>query len=403
MVSTRRPHTAQDSARTLDTADKFKTLRPLERVEKSLPADAYFDPQHYLRELNAIWFADWLCVGRSDGLDRTGHYKVVQIGDQSIIVVRSTDGELKGFHNTCRHRGSLLCEASQGSFTQGRIVCPYHAWTYSLEGQLVHTPWRLESPDFDPAQFSLYEVGVGEWGGNLFVNLDQTSATSLSERLGGLPKLFENWNLEKSVSAYQYRKRVNCNWKVFWENFTECYHCPGIHPELCRIVPRFTSGIIRASDQPDWDPESGPDPETEPRLAPGMVTWSDDGSTQLPYYSGLSEQERSLGQTFGVFMPSCFIAAHVDFVRFAHILPVAEEQTEVVVECLFPAETVADETHDLTPTIQFIERLTDQDLRVCELNQRGLHSRRHQSGVLVAQEYYTHGFQNWVRERLGDQ
>ena len=127
-----------------------------------------------------------------------------------------------------------------------------------------------------------------------------------------------------------------------------------------------------------------------------MVTWSDDGQTELPYFDELSPAQRALGQTFGTLMPSCFFSAHVDFVRFGYIRPLGPERTAVVIECLFPPQA---DGLDFSGPSRFVERLTDQDMRVCELNQRGLHCREHRQGVLVPQEYYTHRFQQWVRER----
>jgi len=375
--------------------------RPLDELKPTLPREFYVDADHHRRELEVFWYSRWICVGRTEGLTDSGQYQCVSIGDQEILVVRNTGGTLKGFHNTCRHRGSILCEAKKGRFNDGRIVCPYHAWTYTLDGALTHTPWRIPSTDFDFRDHMLHQVSVGEWAGFLFLHLDPNPSETLTEYLGELPALFSNWKLETSVSGDRMHKVIDCNWKIFWENFSECYHCPGIHPELSRIVPRFQKGILRASDEPGWTAQSGPDPDTDTRLAPGMVTWSDDGLTQLPDFPDLSAAERSLGQTFGTLLPSCFIAGHIDFVRFGHVLPLGPEQTLVTVECLFPSETLEDTSNDISKTTEFIRRLTEQDFRVCELNQRGLHCRRHDTGVLVPQEYYTHNFQNFVREGLG--
>ena len=382
-------------ATTGGSSPKF-TGKPLPHLVPTPPSWHYFNAEHFQHELDNIWYREWLCLGRCTDLDKTGQYHRFSVGDQRIFVVRSETGELRGFHDTCKHRGSTLCEASRGRFKGNRIVCPYHAWTYALDGKLMHTPWRLPSDDFDTDAFPLLEVSVGEWGGNVFLNLDPDPAESLQGHLGGLPELFENWRLETCVSTFRMRKVVDCNWKIFWENFTECYHCPGIHPELCRIVPRFSQGILRNTDLTPGVQS----PSRERLLAEGAVTWSDSGETDLPYFKALSEEEVYIGQTFGVLSPSCFIAAHVDFVRFGHILPIGPEQTEVTIECLFPEQSAALPESQRQPNVEFIERLTLQDLRVCELNQRGMHARPHQHGVLVPQEYYTYAFQQWVHERM---
>src|SRR2546423_11035191 len=112
------------------------TRQPLERLEPGLPASWYFDPAHYARELEVFWYGRWVAVAREDEIARPGDWRVVRIGTQSIVLVRD-ENELRAFHNTCRHRGSILCTAESGNFPRRRIVCPYHAWTYDLAGRLV--------------------------------------------------------------------------------------------------------------------------------------------------------------------------------------------------------------------------------------------------------------------------
>ena len=134
----------------------------LDEISATLPSAFYFDREHHERELRRIWHRQWLLVGRADTVAEVGDYRVVNVGDQSVIVTRGNDGRLRAFHNTCRHRGSILCQQSRGKFRGQRIVCPYHAWTYSLEGKLTATPWRLEGGGFDPGNYPLYDVAVGE-------------------------------------------------------------------------------------------------------------------------------------------------------------------------------------------------------------------------------------------------
>ena len=214
-----------------------------------------------------------------------------------------------------------------------------------------------------------------------------------------MPARFANWHLEATQVAHRVHIDLECNWKLFWENFDECYHCPGIHPELCQISKEFAKGIIRASDEPGWESVE-PENPYQARLLPGVQTWSDDGSTVLPYFSRLNEAERQMGHNFSVLRPSGFVAAHADYVRLGYLTPLGPEQIRFTVEWLFPPETLEDPEVDLSSPIEFIERLTEQDARVCELNQRGLHARRHQHGVLMPQEYLVRGFHEWVLKRL---
>src|SRR5258706_7316501 len=144
--------------------------KPLQRLEAGLPAAWYHDPAHYQQELEAFWYRGWVVVAREAELAATGDWRTVRVGTESMVLVRDED-QIRAFHNTCRHRGSVLCTEEQGSFARKRIVCPYHSWTYDLAGQLVATPRRMETPDFRLADFRLYPAAVASWGGVLFLNL----------------------------------------------------------------------------------------------------------------------------------------------------------------------------------------------------------------------------------------
>ncbi len=168
-----------------------------------------------------------------------GDYRVVELGTQSIFVVRAEDGGLRAFHNTCRHRGSILCTAAQGSFARSRIVCPYHAWTYDLGGRLIATPRRMPTPDFDPTKLSLHEVAVAAWGGFVFIHLAGREAPPLAESLGELPERFARYGFGGLRIGKRIVADVQANWKLIAENFSECFHCPPVHPELCRIVTAY--------------------------------------------------------------------------------------------------------------------------------------------------------------------
>ena len=263
-------------------------IRRLDRVYSTLASHCYYDPRHYRRELERIWFRSWLCAGRSEDLPAPGDYRVLTVGTQSVILTRDEGLRLRAFHNTCRHRGSLLCEEDRGRFRHRRIVCPYHAWTYSLSGDLAATPWRIESEDFDASAFALYEVAAGEWEGFLFINLAPDGEAFDARVLGSIPSRFRNWRLGRTRSARTMTVDLGCNWKIFWENFGECYHCPGVHPELCRVVPVFGRGLTTGDIL-------SPPGATDSPLAPGAVTWSVGGETALPWFEGLSEEESRAG------------------------------------------------------------------------------------------------------------
>jgi Rieske 2Fe-2S family protein len=378
------------------------STRPtLSRLEPSLPSDSYFNPENYQRELEAIWYRNWLCIGRADELPEPRQYKVVEVGSQNILVTRDSDGRLQAFHNTCRHRGSVLCTETSGRFRANAIVCPYHGWTYSLSGELKGAPHQLPTPDFHTRDFPLYRVALDTWGGFVFVNLLGEEAPPLAERLEEETGELENWPLEKLRVGRRIERTLACNWKIFWENFLECFHCPGVHPELCRIVPVYGRGLQAEEEDPNCPPERVGGWTTP--LAPGAVTWSLDGQTELPVLPGLDDADRERGQTFGVLVPSMFVCAHIDYVRSVRALPVSPEKTRLVVEWLFSEEVIErGDPEVLKRTTELGTRVVEQDARACELNQKGLHCLPHAQGVLVPQEYGVHEFHRWVSRALDE-
>ena len=227
-------------------------MATLTRVVPTLPGSWYYDESQYERELDAIWYRDWVCVGRAEELPRAGDYFLARIGTQRVIVTRDAGDRLRAFHNTCRHRGSALCTENRGRFRNGRIVCPYHTWTYSTAGELLATPGRVPTPDFRPEDYSLYPVAVDCWGGFVFVSLSATPADTLEDFLGDEARLLRDWPLAEMISVQTDRRTLACNWKVFWENYSECYHCPRVHPELCKVVGIYGKGFIDHTEDPDW-------------------------------------------------------------------------------------------------------------------------------------------------------
>ena len=371
----------------------------LTRTHPTLPATWYYDPDQYRREMECIWWKEWLCVARTSEFPDPGCYWVVQAGTQQVIITRTAQNELRAFHNTCRHRGSLLCEQASGQFQGQRIVCPYHAWTYSLEGDLLRTPRKIEGTDFRPESYSLYPVALDTWGGFVFINLAEHPPVGLYQSLGAETHTLANWPLAELGLAHREIHTLECNWKIFWENFLECYHCPNVHRDLCRLVPLYGQGLNSLDDLPAGSPVV-----TQANgscLAPGAVTWTPDGHTSLPWFDALNDREQAVGMTFVTLQPSAFIVAHVDYVRSVHVMPLGPERTQLTVNWMLQPETLAGGLVDIPELIALGNQVVMEDARVCELNQKGLHSLRHQGGVLVPQEYDVLAFDNWVKDRLG--
>jgi Rieske 2Fe-2S family protein len=370
----------------------------LKRTFPTLPSPYYFDPKHHAVEMDRIWCREWLCLAHESEFSGPGAFRVYRLGTAQVIVARHQDGALHAFHNTCRHRGSQLCSEDSGAFRNGRIVCPYHGWAYSLDGALTHTPRRIETADFDPADYSLYPVPVDTWRGFVFVNLAATPRHSLVAALGEEAGVLANWPLEDLRVAHQDVQHLACNWKIFWENYSECLHCPVVHKDLCALVPIYGLGLSYHRELPEDHPMKG----ARSCLADGKETWSPDGHTPLPPFCGLTGEERDRGMTFADFLPGAFMVAHVDYLRSVHILPLGPERTRLTVNWLLPATTMTAGNIDMDRLTRFARQVIAEDQAVCESNQAGLHCEPHRQGVLMPQEEGVLEFDNWVRERLGE-
>ena len=372
----------------------------LTRAEQTLPSSAYWDANAYQRDLDAIWYKNWLLVCREADLAQPLAFRTFRVGTQEIVVLRDDTGVLRAFHNTCRHRGSQLCQESEGRLKARLITCPYHAWSYSLRGDLVRVPSKSLPEGFDKADHPLYRVALSTWRGFVFANLQEDAAGSAQTSFDPASGNLGNWPLETLVSGYVLKKVMNCNWKIFWENFNECLHCPGVHKDLSRLVPIYGRGLMGRHDDPDWVRHADNDaPEFSGGLRDGAETWSRDGQAHGPVFSGLTPAERAAGQTYATSLPSMFIVGHVDYVRTVRLVPLGPEQTELTAEWLFSPEALAAPQADIDNIVAFGRQVLEEDAAICEVNQKGLRSMRHQAGVLMPEEYDLHRFHNWVRER----
>src|SRR5262245_18706067 len=261
-------------------------------LQQSLPTVSYLSPEIFAQEKERIFFREWICAGREEQLLNPGDSLVLDVLGESVLVVRSKNGQLKAHYNVCRHRGSRLCNEDAhgvkligGVTAAGTIRCPYHLWTYSLDGELLSAPHLREADGLDKKDFSLYPVGIESLGGFFFLNLTPADATrtghNLARQLGPIPERVKRYPLAELRSARKLTYEVAANWKVIMENYNECYHCAGVHPELCRIVPAFKE---KGGSNLDWD--SGI-PQAE-----GTFTFTMTGTSDRAPFPGLDEQEQ---------------------------------------------------------------------------------------------------------------
>jgi Rieske 2Fe-2S family protein len=361
------------------------------RVQPGLPASWYRDPAHYARELEVFWYARWICVARDEELAAAGDWKLARVGSQTLVLVRDEAGAMRAFHNTCRHRGSVLCTAEHGRFARRRIVCPYHAWTYDLGGRLVATPRRMETPDFRLEDFPLFEVAASSWGGFVFVHFGKDPAP-LASAIGERTERYRRYGFADLRIGRRIVLDVAANWKLLAENFSECFHCPPVHPEFCRIVTAYQEAGA-------WGLRSGAEAKSEYKA--GAQTLTLDGTARLPAFGGLNGEERARLYAADMVLPNLFLNVHPDYVNSQLMFPTGPQSVRMVYDWLFEPRHLPLAEADLQHYVALWDITNRQDARNCEWQQQGLQSREFRHGVYMPQEFDAHRFAEWVRGGLG--
>ncbi|MGH7518295.1 MAG: aromatic ring-hydroxylating dioxygenase subunit alpha [Gemmatimonadales bacterium] len=371
-------------------------------LERTLHRDAYFSDEIWRRERERIFGAEWVCVGRAEEVPEPGDYLLADLAGESVLLVRTRAGELRGFYNLCRHRGCRLVlsgdarpaattAAPSGRFA-GAIRCPYHAWTYTLEGELRTAPFLEDDDTFTRADFPLHPVGVDTWGGFVFVHLEParsaTGGGTLLHQLGAVPEGLGRYPLADLRIARRITYDVGANWKVMLENYNECYHCAGVHPELCKVVPAFRE---RGGALLDWD-----------RGVPhrdGAWTFTHSGTSDRAPFPGLSDDERTRHKGELIY-PNFMLSLSADHVAAFTLWPHGPERTTIVCDFLFHPDEMARPGFDPADAVEFWDLVNWQDWTICEGVQRGMRSRRFQHGFYAPMESWSLDIRRYIRERL---
>ena len=363
----------------------------LDHCPETLPASAYYDPDWFERERQTIWARNWICAGRIGDV-APGTMRRFDLAGRSLILCRDRKGELTAFHNTCRHRGSELCTKDEQPL--GNLIrCPYHAWSYDTGGRLVSTAYATPTADFRKEDHGLFPVHVRTWNGFVFLCLSDTPP-DLAPDLG-LAAL-DNWPMEDLRAGHRLVKEIACNWKVFWENYNECLHCPGIHPELCDMVPVYRDGIMSPEEAEGWS-EGSAKPSA---LRENAKSWTMTGAPCGPEFAALTPEERANGHTFVTIYPTMYVVAHVDYVRAVSLMPLGPERTRLEAVWLFPEETLSQPGFSAPAVAEFATLVMSQDADACEMNQRGIRSEKYEHGRLMPQEFDIRNFHDWVSRQM---
>jgi Rieske 2Fe-2S family protein len=356
-------------------------LAPEWKIHPGLPGRDYHDPEIWEIEKARIFSRSWYCVGREEQLADAGDYLTHDVADESIVVIRGKDDELRAFANVCRHRGSRLLGEVSGC-VKGAIVCPYHAWTYGLEGDLRATPNVLEEDGLPREQYGLYPIALETWQGFVFVSLAERPRPlldALAAEPDG-PLDYDRYRLGELRLAHRIVYEVEANWKIIIDNYNECLHCPSVHPELVSIVPIYRKGEV--IEKEGWVGNT---------LIEGGTSFTFDGHSKLPPLPGIDDIDRHAYYGFALF-PTLLINYHSDCVMTYQLWPVSPDRTIVVSEFLFMPETIESANFDPSEVVDFWDLVSRQDWVICERAHIGTRSKAYTSGVFPKQDGLLHEF-----------
>jgi Rieske 2Fe-2S family protein len=352
--------------------DLAATLAPFGH-SRMLPTEAYVDPAVFQWEQRNI-FSGWTCVGHAGDLAAVGMQRAIGSGVNGMLLVHSDDGVIRAFANTCRHRGHELLPCG-GSAKRRNIVCPYHSWSYRLDGGLRNAPGFGDVDGFEPGEFGLTELRLVNWHGWLFADPSGEDA-EFTDHVAGLEEVVGAYRPEDLVIVDRHSYELATNWKVIAENYQECYHCSTIHPELSRISPP-TSGEnleLEGSWMGGWM-----------SMIEGAETMSLTGKSGGVAIQGLSEHElRTVMYLVG--FPNLLVSLHPDYVMTHVMTPLSADRTQVECAWAFPKDVAAKPDFDPSYAVDFWDLTNRQDWAACESVQRGLSSRHARPGPMAPDE-----------------
>jgi glycine betaine catabolism A len=328
----------------------------------TLPGRYYVAEEVFCAETERIFYAGWVCVGRAEQIAQPGDYFLAQVAAESIIVVRGRDGAARALFNVCRHRGTRMCTEERGQFP-GSIQCPYHAWTYGLDGELIAARWMRETAGFDLGDYPLQAAALAEWEGFLFLNL-APDPEPFERTFAPLLGKFSAWRMPELRQARQIEYDIQANWKLIVQNYSECYHCPLIHPALTQLSP----------------PTSGCNDMIEGPFLGGYMTMNEavgsmttSGRTARPSLGQVSGEDLGRVYYYSIF-PNLLLSLHPDYVMAHTLWPRSAAYTRVVCTWFFDPATQARPDFDPSDAVEFWDMTNRQDWHVCELSQLGVGS-----------------------------
>jgi len=371
-------------------------------LETTLPSSWYLEESIFALEREHIFYREWICVAREEQVPEAGDHLVLDVYGESILLVRNLEGVLRAFYNVCRHRGARICAMGQledsderlrlpgGVVGKRTILCPYHAWSYDLDGQLLRAPHMTREMGFEPEKVHLYKVGCEQWGGFVFVNLTPDSAPSFKQHVATAATLFQRYPLADLRIGASISYEVEANWKVLCENYNECYHCGPLHPELCKVVPAFKQG---GGSDLDW--ERGI-PHRE-----GAVTFTESGTTNRRFFPELTEDEQVHHKGELVY-PNLFLSMSSDHGAAFILRAVSATHTRIDCHFLFEPYEMEQPDYDPSDAVDFWHLVNRQDWAICERLQQGMSARVHHQGIFSPMEDWNLDIRRYVFDHIGE-
>src|SRR5271165_5092571 len=343
----------------------------------TLPASVYFSPEVFEAEKARLFASTWQVVGHVRQAASPGDYFTFDLVGEPLLIARGDDGVLRCFYNVCRHRAG---NPASGCGNRKLFRCGYHGWTYRLDGALLVTPEFDGVEDFDPGEFSLAPVRLEEWFNLIFVNLDP-EAPPLPECLGELPEQAGKFDFCNMKFSERRTYEMKCNWKTYIDNYLEGYHLPSVHPSLNRelsyneyTVEPYTHHVRQ------WSPIRGAQP----------------GDATSRRYADTGEE--ATADYFWMF-PNWMLNCYPDNVSLNIILPLSPERTLAIFEWYLPQQELGSEAAG--KAVAFSDEIQMEDVAICEIVQKNLHSRSYHSGrYSVKQEKGVHAFHRMYRELM---
>lgn len=374
-----------------DLLQQLRDITPEVDRSSGIPPACYADDALVGLEQQALFRRGWICLGRADRWPEAGDYSALELGGVPLIVVRNRAGELRALANSCRHRGSLMLE---GDGNCKKIKCPFHWWTYDLDGSLKVCPRMENALDFDRRDYGLVEFALAERAGFAFVCFDQ-QPPSIDDWLHDFEGLHQAWELERWHTARVRQFDVDCNWKTFIEVFNEYYHLPMVHPDSINWQYPEPDAVdeVRGSFTTQFGPTEG-----------AAALMRDTQQHALPVAPGLSGREVS-GTRYTWIYPNLTFALSQDSMWIYQAFPLTAKRSRVIQTIGFPRESVALEDFE-SRALHYFDRIDTalaEDLPFLERQQLGLASPYAQPGRFGALEPSVGKFAYWYAQQMLEQ